>query len=88
MTRRLVALTHARRIASLSENSDQYKQRAGLAAVYTLSETRNEAWHRLVWSLKSRSTQVAPMITASGRKVDLCGHWVISKALREAYVRV
>lgn len=56
--------------------------------MYTLSETRNEASHRLASSLKSRDTQVVPAITSSGHKVDLCGHRVISKTLRYISLRV
>lgn len=64
------------------------RQRRVYRRMYTLSETRNEASHRLASSLKSRGTQVVPAITASGHKVDLCGHRAISKTLRYISLRV
>lgn len=70
------------------ESWERARQRRVYRRMYTLSETRNEASHRLASSLKSRDTQVVPAITSSGHKVDLCGHRAISKTLRYISLRV
>lgn len=70
------------------ESWERARQRRVYRRMYTLSETRNEASHRLASSLKSRDTQVVPAITSSGHKVDLCGHRAISKTLRYISLRL